>query len=235
MIPFFRKFAVSLRPSALVIRRCAIALGGGACAALAGLVLANGALPHPDAPAPAPDNRPIIIDGPPTQVEAAPPPVRPARLAQRPAEPFADQDDEVFETASDAAPVEGPDQNPVQAPDQAAPAQAPQAPQASQEPQERMSPPQPGYSEARAFPQNPCARLSSPADRMVCGYPRLNAEEAALQRVYNMDLYRAYNPEGLREEERRWRAYRDQVAIADGPQGLAEFYAERIQELAGPY
>ena len=87
----------------------------------------------------------------------------------------------------------------------------------------------------QAGPSNPCAGLASPADRMVCASPRLNAADVALQRLYDMALYRTDDPDALRDEQRRWRAVRDQVAEADGPQALAELYAERIQELDGPY
>jgi len=79
------------------------------------------------------------------------------------------------------------------------------------------------------------AGLASPADRMVCASPRLNAADVALQRLYDMDLYRTDDPDALRDEQRRWRAVRDQVAETDGPQALAKLYAERIQELDGPY
>ena len=113
---------------------------------------------------------------------------------------------------------------PPAAPFAGPPREAPQAPM-----QVPMQPPM------LAGRSGPCAGLASPADQMVCASPRLNAADLALRRLYDMALYRTNDPEGLREEQRRWRAVRDQVAEADGPQALAELYAERIQELNGPY
>jgi uncharacterized protein len=92
-----------------------------------------------------------------------------------------------------------------------------------------------GANGARGRPQNPCAGLASAADQMVCASPGLNAADTALQRLYDMDLYRTDNPEALRDEQRRWRAVRDQAAVEGGPEALAEVYSERIQELDGPY
>lgn len=208
MTPFLRRKSV-----VLAIRRSVIALGGGVCAALAAVILANAARPQlrpVTAPAPA---RPTIIDGPPTNVEAAPPA---PRLGRRPAEPFADSDD--YETASDAAPREE--------------AQAPAPPQ-QQADQTQTT--QIQAAQMRAAPSDRCAGLADAADRMVCAYPRLSAADVALQRLYDMALYRTDDPDALREEQRRWRAVRDQVAEEDGPQALAEVYAERIRELDGPY
>ena len=200
-----------LRPSALVIRRGAIALAGGACAALCAVILASAARPHLEQVDAAAATRPVIIDGPPTQVEAAPPPPKltPRRIHRR-AEPFTDQDDDYEAVAADA------------------PRAQPEAPQAPMQP--------PAAAEAaQAGPSGPCDGFAGPADRLVCANPRLNAAEAALQRLYGMALYRTDDPDGLREDQRRWRAVRDQVAEEGGPQGLAEFYAERLQELDGPY
>jgi hypothetical protein len=223
------------RLSALVIRRSVIALGGGACAALGGVLLADAARPQLHAEAVVVP-RPLIIDGPPTQVEAAPPPPRPRRVHRR-IQPFPDGDDE-YETAS--APVQGAPYPGAQGPHGY---QGYQNYQGYQVPQGSMPPSQEEAQmqtaemgrEARGASQDPCAGPTGPADQMVCVSPRLSAAEVAVQRLYDMDLYRTDNPQALREEQRRWRAVRDQVAAEDGPQALAELYAERMQELDGPY
>lgn len=225
MISFLRR--LSAVPSALLVRRGVIALGGGACVAVCALILGQAAQPHLHPPVAVADTRPTIIDGPPTNVEAAPPPVTPAPRLHRPrSDPSLDEDADDYEDASAAAP------------DQAEPPPAPQAQwQGSWQGQDQRQA-EPPRSEAQApqaqgaWPYR-CAGYASAADRMICAFPRLNADEVALQRVYGMALYRTDNPEALREEQRRWRAVRDQVAEEEGPQGLAEFYAERILELDG--
>lgn len=233
MIPFLRRLsAVTLPPSALVIRRGVIALGGGACVAVCALILGQAAQPHLHPLVAVADTRPTIIDGPPTNVQAAPPPVAP-RLRRPRADPSVDDEEDDYEDAS------------VAAPDQAEPPQATQAPwqdqsqgawrgQAQAEAQAQAPAPAPrSAAQTQAAWPYRCAGFSSPADRMVCAFPRLNAAEVALQRVYGMALYRTDDPDALRDQQRRWRAVRDQVAEEEGPQGLAEFYAERIQELDG--
>jgi uncharacterized protein YecT (DUF1311 family) len=212
MTSFLRRKSV-----VLVIRYSVIALGGGVCAAVSGLILANAARPHLNLDPPPPDTRLTIIDGPPQDVEAAPPPPRPApRVRRRPVEPFTEGDDDIYQTAQMPPQMQLPTPPPR-------PAAQMQTARMGQAPQ------------IQAAPFNPCAGLASPADRMVCGSPRLNAADLALQRLYGMALYRSGDPDALRDEQRRWRAVRDQVAEADGPQALAELYAERIQELDGPY
>jgi uncharacterized protein YecT (DUF1311 family) len=226
MTSFIRELSdVTFPPAPLLVRRSAIALGGGACVAFAAVMLGSAARPQLHALTPAVDNRPTIIDGPPTNVQPAPPPVKPApRVRQPPSELFADEDGDDYDDAADAGSV---DTAPGQTPGETS-----QAPAQPSEPQ-----PQAQWAQAQAQRARPgrCARLSSPADQMVCASPRLNAAEAALQRLYDMDLDRTWDPEALREDQRRWRAVRDQVAQQAGPDGLAEFYAERIQELDGPY
>jgi uncharacterized protein YecT (DUF1311 family) len=217
------------RSSMVMIRRGLIALGGGGCVALCAALLATAARPHLDTDAPVRAARPMIIDGPPTQVEAAPPPVRPSsRRVHRRIEPSEDDDD--YEHASAAAQAwAGAPMPPPQ------PAGGAQTDQAQAQAQTQGQGQGQGQGRAQAQASDPCAGASGPAEQMICSYPRLNAADATLQRLYNMDLYRTDDPDGLREEQRRWRAVRDQVAAEDGPQALAELYAERMQELDGPY
>lgn len=197
----------------VLLRRGLIAVLGGAGVGLSAMGLGLAWQPKAQSTnAPSPP-RPLIIDGPPTDVPPAPAPPHP-----EPAGPFpADTDDDA-----------GPD-GPPPAESAVADAAGPPSPDAPGPPAAG-----PAFAEAPDARADDCAELASPADRLVCASPNLVEADLRLRRLYRQALDDAADPEGLRDDQRRWDRDRDRVAQLAGPQGLAQLYDERIQELSGP-
>jgi uncharacterized protein YecT (DUF1311 family) len=205
----------------LLLRRGLIAVLGGAGVGLSawglGLAWQPKASPASAPPGPA---KPMIIDGPPTDVPPAPAP--PLRAA--PTDAFtADMDDDA-----------GPDSPPPAEAPQAEPAVASSPDAGADVPPPGAGPAGPALAQAQEAREGFCSQLASPADRLVCVTPQLGAADLRLRRLYRQALDDTADPEGLRDDQRRWDRDRDRVAQLAGPEGLAQLYDERIQELSGP-
>ena len=75
---------------------------------------------------------------------------------------------------------------------------------------------------------NPCYRERTPADRLVCGYPKLGAQDRRLREAYVQALAAGARAEDLDAGQMEWKAARDD--ISDRAR-LADAYADRIRAL----
>ena len=77
---------------------------------------------------------------------------------------------------------------------------------------------------------NPCYAEPTPADRLVCGYPRLGAQHRRLREAYLQALAAGAEAEDLDASQMEWKAARDGVSDLDR---LSRLYADRILALEG--
>lgn len=86
----------------------------------------------------------------------------------------------------------------------------------------------PEITAPRPTAPNPCYAERAPADRLVCGYPTLGAQDRRLREAYVQALAAGAHAEDLEASQMEWKAQRD--GLADRHQ-LAAFYADRISAL----
>lgn len=102
-------------------------------------------------------------------------------------------------------------------------------------------PPRPAAAETRAAPRqvaraaaparnraNPCYDLATAAERLVCGYPTLAAQDRQLRAAYDRALSAGADRRDLDRAQALWREASQNVADR---QVLAERYSRRIREL----
>jgi len=82
-----------------------------------------------------------------------------------------------------------------------------------------------GRARARA---NPCYDLPTPAERLVCGYPSLAAQDRQLRAAYDRALAAGVDRRNVDRSQATWRGESEQVTDR---KVLAERYARRIREL----
>ena len=75
---------------------------------------------------------------------------------------------------------------------------------------------------------NPCYDLRTPAERLVCGYPTLAAQDRQLRAAYDRALAAGADRRDVDRGQATWRGESEQVADR---KVLAERYARRIREL----
>jgi uncharacterized protein YecT (DUF1311 family) len=83
-------------------------------------------------------------------------------------------------------------------------------------------------SRAATHPPDRCARVASPAERVLCANPDLEAADARLRRAYSQALEVGVDPIRLAREQASWRQARDSATTRDA---MARVYARRIEEL----
>jgi uncharacterized protein YecT (DUF1311 family) len=175
------------------------------------------AAPLPAAAEPAPEAAPVTALGP---TDAQPAPEAPAATAPP-------------SKAQDAAPV--PDGTAMELPapgtedaqaEAAKAAKAERAAKAAERARERAALVQ-APAETPAVAKG-CATQPTPADRAICGDPRLRRLQAELRRAYDEALAAHEDRALLREHQLAWRDTRS--AIGD-PERLARLYEQRIRKL----
>lgn len=76
--------------------------------------------------------------------------------------------------------------------------------------------------------ENPCLDLATSAERLVCGYPKLAAQDRQLRTAYERALAAGADRRDLDRAQAQWRG--DGEKISD-PKQLADRYTRRIHEL----
>jgi uncharacterized protein YecT (DUF1311 family) len=125
---------------------------------------------------------------------------------------------------------------PIPPPDAQAPARAPDAtPIEPPAPASRNAEPDAAADTAQALPERPvragakgCAGAPTPADRAICGDPKLQLLQGELRQAYAAALAAHADRALLRQRQLAWRDARN--AVSD-PDRLARLYEERIRKL----